>query len=174
MPGLALRALGLVALLAGLWWLEHHIEQRGYDRAQAVYQAEIDRLQTEAATQLANETKRVRLAEHALQEAKNQQDRTDAKHTQTIAALSARLRAAAGPAGGLRDPYATQCGGSGDRPASDPAAASAAGATDRAQASGLLSEPLAELLQQLTREADEINVAYASCRTDAYTVRSSP
>jgi hypothetical protein len=167
------RMLAVAAVLVGLYALWAHVDQRGYARAQAVYEAEIDRLQTEAANQLAKETERVLLIEQALQQAKNNQDMTDAKHTQTTSALSARLRAAAGPAGRLRDPHATPCGGGGDRASSDPATATSAGAADKPEAGGLLSKQLADLLQRLTHEADTINAAYASCRADAYTVRGT-
>ena len=176
------RVMAVAAAAGALYALWAHVDQRGYARAQSVYEAEISRLKTEAATQLAQETERVLLIEQALHQSKNNQDLKDDQNRQTIAGLSARLRALAGPAGPagsaapavrLRDPNAPQCGGSGDRPPGDPATTAAAGATDRAEAGGLLSEPLTELLQRLAREADDINAAYASCRADAYTVRQT-
>ncbi len=170
---LLLWGLAAAALLAGAYALERHVEQRGYDRAAAEYTAAIQKLQAEAATTLAAETAKTRSAERALAAAKTNQELKDATHQKTIAGLSDRLRTAAGPAGRLRDPNATPCGCGGDRPPGDPATATAAGATDRAAAGGLLSEPLTELLQRITREADDINAAYASCRADAYTVRSA-
>jgi hypothetical protein len=163
--------LGGLAVLALLTGLIVFIEQRGYDRAKAHYLAAIQKLKAEAATKLAAETAKTRSAEQALTEAKNHQELQDAKHQKTITDLSDRLRRAAGHAGRLRDPNAAQCGGGGDRAQGEPATAASAGATDRAEAGGLLSEPLTELLQRLTRDADEINAAYASCRADAYTLR---
>jgi hypothetical protein len=165
----------LAALLAGAYGLVRHIEQRGYDRAAEKFTAAIHQLQADAANTLSDQVNKTRVAEQALTTAKNNQEIQDAKHTQTIAAYAARLRAAAGPAGRLRDPNAPapECWGSGDRPPGDPATATAAGATNRAEAGGLLSEPLTELLQRIAREADDINVAYASCRADAYTVRQA-
>jgi hypothetical protein len=163
--------LAVAALLAGAYALERHIEQRGYARAAAEYTAAIQKLQAEAATTLATETAKTRSAERALATAKNNQDLKDATHQKTIAGLSDRLRSAAGPAGRLRDPNATQCGGSGGSPPGDPATATAAGPTDGGEAGGLLSGPLTELLQRLVRDADDINAAYASCRADAYTLR---
>ncbi len=163
--------LAAAALLAGAYALERHVEQRGYDRAAAEHTAAIQKLQAEAAATLATETAKTRSAEQALATAKNNQELKDAIHQKTISSLSDRLRAASGPAGRLRDPSATQCGGGGGSTPGDPATATAAGATDRAEAGGLLSEPLTELLQQLVREADDINAAYASCRADAYTLR---
>jgi len=171
---LLLWALAVAALLAGAYALARHVEQRGYDRAAAEYTAAIQKLQAEAATTLATETAKTLSAEQALATAKNNQELKDATHTKTIAAFADRLRSATGPAGRLRDPNAAQCGGGGDRPPGDPATAAAAGATYRAEAGGLLSEQLSELLQRLAREADDINAAYASCRADAYTVRAQP
>ena len=167
------RLLLVAALLGGLYMLERHIEQRGYDRAEADYTAAIERLHADAAAQLPEEVNKTRAVEQALNEAKNNQELKDATHTKTIAGLSDRLRRAAGPAGRLRDPNAAPCGRSGGSPESDPTAPADAGATNAPEAGGLLSAELAELLQQLTREADEINVAYASCRADAFTVRGS-
>jgi hypothetical protein len=166
------RVLAVAALLGGLYMLERHIEQRGYDRAEADYTAAIERLHADAAAKLAEEVNKTRAAEQALNEAKNNQELKDATHTQTIASLSDRLRRAAGPAGRLRDPNATHCGGSGGSPEGGPATTANAGAADHAEAGGLLSEQLSELLQRLAREADDINAAYASCRADAYTVRA--
>ena len=171
---LLLWGLAVAALLAGAYALERHIEQRGYNRAAAEYTAAIQKLQAEAATTLATETAKTLSAKQALATAKNNQEMKDAKHIQTIAQFADRLRSVAGPAGRLRDPNATQCGGSGGSPPGDPATATAAGATDGAEAGGLLSESLTELLQRLARDADDINAAYASCRADAYTVRAQP
>ena len=180
------RVVAVAAAAGALYALWAHVDQRGYARAQSVYEAKISRLKTEATTQLAQETERVLLIEQALHQSKNNQDLKDDQNRQTIDGLSARLRALAGPAGPagptgsavrLRDPNfqagAAQCRGGGDRSPGDPAAAAAAGATDRSEAGGLLSEQLSELLQRLAREADDINAAYASCRADAYTVRQT-
>lgn len=174
MSGLVWRGLAVLAVLAGLYALERHIEQRGYDRATAVHTAVIKQLQAEAATTLATETAKTRSAEQALATAKNNQELQDATHQKTIAGLSDRLRSATGPAGRLRDPNATQCGGGGGSPPGDPATSTAAGPTDGTEACGPLSEPLTELLRRLTRDADDINAAYASCRADAYTLRRAP
>lgn len=170
------RLLLAAALVGGLYMLERHVEQRGYDRAEADYMAAIERLHAEAAATLADQVNKTRSAEQALIDAKNKQDLKDATHSQTLADLSVRLRRAAdraGTAGGLRDPNAAQCGRGGGAPPPGPATAASPGAADPAEAGGLLSEQLAGLLQQLTREADDINAAYASCRADAYTVRGT-
>jgi hypothetical protein len=169
---LLLRGLAVAALLAGAYALERHIEQRGYDRAAAEYTAAIQKLQAEAATTLAAETAKTRSAEQELATAKNNQELKDATHQKTIAGLSDRLRSAAGPAGRLRDPNATQCGGSGGSPPGDPATATAAGPTDGGEAGGLLSEQLTQFLFEQAASADELNNAYISCRADAMNVRS--
>lgn len=168
------RLLLVAALLAGMFALEQYVEQRGYDRAEADYTAAIERLHADAAAKLADEVNKTRAAEQALNDAKNTQELKDATHTQTIANLSDRLRRAAGPAGRLRDPNAAPCGLSGGGPEVGPTAPADAGATNAPEAGGLLSAELAGLLRQLTREADDINTAYASCRADAYTLRHAP
>lgn len=172
------RLLLVAALLGGLYMLERNIEQRGFDRAEADHTAAIERLHADAAAQLADEVNKTRSAEQALNDAKNDQELKDATHTQTIAGLSDRLRRAAGPAGRLRDPNfqsgAAPCGRGGGGPQGEHAAAAGAGAADKPETGGLLSAELSGLLQRLNREADDINAAYASCRADAYTVRSAP
>ena len=161
-------AAGLVlALLLAL----RQVDQRGYDRAMAEATAATNTLKAQAAATLASETAKTRHAEQALQAIKNTQELQDAAHQNTVADLSDRLRRLAGPAGRLRDPHAAGCGGgSGGAPG---AAATTPGdrAADPAQTGGLLSVPLTELLGRIVREADTINVAYASCRADAYAVR---
>ncbi len=176
--GLVPRALALLALLAGLaagiYALERHVEQRGYDRAAAEYTTAINQLQADAAARLANQITKTRATEQALNTAKNTQELKDATHQKTIVDLSDSLGRAAGPADRLRDPHAAQCWGSGSGTAGDPAPAPVAGAADPAQAGGLLSAQLTEILRGLARDADDINAAYASCRADAYTVRQTP
>ena len=171
MPGLLARALALVAVLGGLFWVVRHIEQRGYDRAQADCLAARAQLHAEATAILAAETDKTRLAEQALANLKNQQEMQDAANQKTVDDLSDRLRRAAGPAGRLRDPNAPQCGPGGGAPPRDFAPTAVAGAADRAEAGGLLSEQLSGLLRRLSREADDINAAYASCKADALGVR---
>lgn len=161
-------AAGLVlALLLAL----RQVDQRGYDRAMAEATAATNTLKAQAAATLASETAKTRSAEQALQAIKNTQELQDAAHQNTVADLSDRLRRLAGPAGRLRDPHAVGCGrGSGGAPG---AAATTPGdrAADTTEAGGLLSAGLSGLLQRLQREADTINIAYASCRADAYAVR---
>jgi hypothetical protein len=166
-----------VSAAGALYMLERRIEQRGYDRAAAEYTAAIERQHADAAAALAEQIITTRSAEQALAAAKNKQDLKDSIDAKKIAELSIRLHAAAGRDsvfGGLRDPHASHCGCSGDRPQGEPATAPVAGPADRAQTGGLLSAELADLLQRLARDADDINGAYASCRADAWTVRAAP
>jgi len=166
--------LGVVlALLVALFFGERYIEGRGADRQLAIDTAAITKQKAEAVATLASETDKVHRAEQALQDFKNHQELQDADHKKTVADLSDRLRRIAGPAGRLRDPNAAGCGGSsGGAKGSDPAAAGDRPA-DPAQAGGLLSAELSGLLAGLTKEADDINIAYASCRADAFAIRAT-
>jgi hypothetical protein len=161
-------ALAVAALLWGAW---HYVDSRGYNRAQAEYATAISAQKAQAAALLASETARVHAAEQALAAITQNQNIKDAENVQTLAILFDRLRAAAGPAGRLRDPHAAGCGGGG---AGTPGA-TATGPGDRSedsgQTGGLLSAHFTGLLQRMAREADDINAAYQSCRSDAFAVR---
>lgn len=172
--GVLIRLAAALAVAVVLWSAWQYIDGRGYDRARAECTAAIDDQKSKAAALLASETAKVRSVEQALQTHLNTQNLKDAENVQVNADKSDRLRAAAGPAGRLRDPAATGCGGSS---AGAPGAATA-GAGDRAadnpENAGLLSADFTGLLQRLTREADDINAAYQSCRADAFAVRRAP
>jgi Sec-independent protein translocase protein TatA len=173
MNSIAIKIAAALAVVALLFFAERYIEGRGYDRAMAEAQAQIQGIKREAAERLATETEKTLKAEQALQASVNKQNRKDSEHAQALANLSGRLHALADPAGRLRDPHAAGCGPGGGSPQGDPPTATGGGSGDPAQAGGLLSAELGGLLRRLTREADDINVAYASCRADAYTVRSA-
>jgi len=164
-------ALAVIVVMSSVW---HYIDGRGYDRATAEYTSQINAQKSEAAALLASESAKVRAAEHALQAHLNAQNLKDFENAKNLAALSDRLRAAAGPARRLRDPAATGCGGSSAGAPGATAAAPGDRAADDAQTGGLLSADFTGLLQRLTREADDINAAYASCRADAFAVRQAP
>lgn len=172
MMSILIRIAAVVALLVILYTGEQYIEGRGYDRARAEDNAVIEKVKREAADTLAIETNKTRTAEQALQDFKNTQELQDATHQKTVADLSSRLRSLAGAPGRLRDPHAAGCGPSGGSAPSEAARAPSGRPADPAEAGGLLSADLSGLLQQLNREADDINVAYASCRADAYAVRA--
>jgi len=164
----------VLGLLLALMFGVRAIDQNGYRRASAEATAALEKQKNKAAGELAAETAKTRAAEQALQEAKNNQDIQDAKAQSTVANLSSRLRQLAGQSGRLRDPNAHGCGGGSSGPAGEAATATGSGAADSAEAGGLLSVPLTELLQTALRESDAINVAYASCRADAFKVRAAP
>ena len=175
-----------VKLLAGLamvtglilgynLWSGHH-QGIGETRATLRYETAIEGQKIEAGRVLAIETGKTRDAEKALNDFKHSQELQDAKNKNIVAGLERRLVAAAGPAGRLRDPQAPAivgCGRGGAGPASaDPASASDR-ADDAAQATGLLSVPLTALLRDLTLDADQVNLAYISCRADALHLRAT-
>ena len=164
----------VVALLVLLFVGEQYIERRGYDRAMSEAQAQIEGSKRAAADRLALEIHKTRRAEEALQTAKNTQELKDASYQKTVENLSDRLRALAHSSGRLRDPHAAGCGASGGGSQGQPPAAPGDRPDDPAEAGWLLSAELGGLLQRLTFEADTINVAYASCRADAYAVRGNP
>lgn len=163
----------IIALAAAVLGYGRQQYQLGVTHTTDRYEAAIQRQKTDAANTLAAETEKIRLLERALQAATHQQETQDALNQKTVADLSDRLRRAAGLGLRLRDPNATPAGcwpgGSGAQGAA--AATAPDRAADAAEAGGLLSAQLTGLLQQLTREADDINAAYTSCRADAYAVR---
>ena len=161
-----------IGLLAALFFAEQYIESRGYDRAQAEYQAALNAQKAQAAQTLAAQTERVRKVEQAAQTAVNQKNLKDLENAKKLDALRIALRTTAGPAERLRDPHAAppRCGGGGSSPAGQDPPAAHSGASNPAHAAGLLSEELTELLRGLTSDADGINAAYASCRTWAQTI----
>lgn len=172
MTNILFKIAAVLALLAALFFAEQYIEGRGYDRAKAEDQAAANKLKADAATTLASETAKTRTTEQVLQAGTDSQNLKDRNHEKTNAYLSDRLRrAAAGSAGRLRDPHATGCGASSSSPKGEAPSAPGDRPTDGAEPGGLLSADLTGLLRRLTREADDINTAYASCRADAFAVR---
>lgn len=163
--------LAAIVLLFGAW---QYVDGRGYNRAAAEYTTAINDQKAKAGALLASETAKTRSAEQALQSITQTQNLKDANNVQTLADLSDRLRRAAGPAGRMRDPHATGCGAGGSGATGATSTTSNGSATDTAQAGGLLSAGVTGLFERLTREADDINAAYASCRADAFAVRGSP
>lgn len=166
-------ALAFVAPVAAVLGYGHRQYTQGVTTTTARYEAALAQQKAQAATLLATEIAKTRATEQALQTLKNQQELSDAKNQKIVAGLFDRLRGIAGPAWRLRDPNAPRCWpGSGSTPG---AAASAPRdrAADPAEAGGLLSVQLSELLGRVLREADDINVAYSSCRADVYTVREA-
>lgn len=171
MTNILIKIAAVVALLVVLFVGEQYIERRGYDRAMSEAQAQIEGSKRAAADRLALEIQKTRQAEQALQAFKNTQELNDANHQKAVADMSRRLRDLAGPSGRLRDPHAARCGAGGSGTPGAVAATPGDRAADPAEAGGLLSVPLSDLLSETLQESDDINNAYASCRADAYTVR---
>jgi len=162
---------GFIVFAGAILGFGHHQYQKGYSVRATEYQVQIDKLKLEADATLTAETAKVHAAEQALQDFKNTQEMKDADHQKTVADLSDRIRRSAGQSGRLRDPNATGCG-KGDRGAeSQESTPTSGGADDDSETGRLFSAGATELLQRLTREADEINIAYASCRADAFAIR---
>jgi len=136
----------------------------------------IGRQKTEAATLLASETRKVLDLERRLTAALAAQEKTDADNAKTVATLREDLRrksrAAGGP--GLRDPFAAGCGGGGGGAQVAAAADAHDRAADRAEAGRLLSVELESFLLEQAASADEVNLAYASCRSDSINIRQLP
>ncbi|HCY15254.1 MAG: hypothetical protein A2Z93_04055 [Curvibacter sp. GWA2_64_110] len=155
------------AIVLGYQTFVDHQQAIGEQRATDRYEIALSKQKVDAARLLAAETARANEAERRARELLAEQEKRDAKNLNTVAGLQGRLRALAGPAGQLRDPNAQPGRGCGSGGAQG---APATGATDRpadgAETGGLLSAELSGLLQTRLTEADQINIAYASCRAD--------
>ena len=99
--------------------------------------------------------------EHELQIALSKQEVKDANAKKTITQLATQLASMQ-----LRDPNAAHS----VKP-NNSSASTNDSRNDTSETNGLLSEELTGLLQSLTRDADEINAAYASCQQNAFEVR---
>jgi hypothetical protein len=162
------------ALVLGYHVWQDHQQGIGEDRANARWRKATDKLKADAKDTLATETAKARAAEQALQDFKNQREIKDAHNKTTVDSLATRLRELAGASGRLRDPNATAgCWRGGDSATGQTAAAAGDRPGDGAQAGGLLSVELSGLLRARIEEADTINIAYASCRADAFEMRAS-
>lgn len=130
----------------------------------------VGKMKAEAAGKLATETGAVLRLERQLGLVTEQLEKEHAERKATSEGYERRLAAAA--AGGrLRDPNAPRCGSGGGSPASAVAAGSGGGAPGAASDGGLLSVELTGLLREQARRADEVNDAYAACRSWAMTVK---
>lgn len=160
-----------MALIGGYLAWQSHQQGIGEARATAAYNQKIDIQKKEAADVLKKETAKVAAAEKALQHFKNIQEVKDAGNKKITDNFAARLRDLAGPAGRLRDPNAGHGGGSGAPNSASPTGPGNS-PDNGAEAPGLLSAELTKFLQQKMSEADEINLAYTSCRADAEAMRA--
>jgi len=123
---------------------------------------------------LADEVQKTHGVELKLSAALSAQELKDESHRKIVARYTGRISdlLAAG-SGRLRDPNMPAASAPCSVPApSDPALARS-GADNTAEAGGLLSKELSGLLSARLQEADELNLAYASCRSDSITLRAA-
>lgn len=168
---LAAAAVLALLVLGYNFWVDHIGDAREA-AVRAEYATAIDQQKAKAGLLLKAETDRANAATARLIELKTEQEKKDAENQSAVADLAVRLRAAAGPAARLRDPNAVaRCGGcGGGAPGADPARAGG-GAADGAEDSGLLSTQLTEFLLSQAADADQVNLAYTSCRADSLSLR---
>lgn len=116
-----------------------------------------------AQTELSAANSRVKALQDELTANSKRKDVQDVENLLQLDALGKQLRNAR-IAGRLRDPNATGQSSSSACPAAIEGSANSD--PDRAETTGLLSEPLTELLLTDAADADRINTAYARCRSD--------
>jgi hypothetical protein len=158
----------LVALVLGYGeWRAHNARTAEAQK----WELAVTKLKAEASKQLAAETKWALNLERELLKATQELEAMNAKRREETRAAERRLADAVRAGGGrLRDPNAGRgCGGGGAQ--AQAAGRAGPGEGDGAEAGGVLSAELTGLLQRLTREADDINDAYAVCRPDAMNAR---
>jgi hypothetical protein len=104
-----------------------------------------------------------KIIEHtaALADAKQIQEKKDVSNQKVISNLHLELSSLR-----LRDPNSA-----GYTSGTSAASSAAAGTADGAKASGFLSAETSQFLRDFAREADEINLAYVSCKVDSENVR---
>lgn len=160
----------MLALMALAALYGHAQYLKGVKLTTLKYETAIAKQKDAASQKLAEVTTQVAVKEHSLQVAKDNQDIKDAQHAKIVSNLSSKLRNAINTTGGLCDSSAGRGIRSGG--ASGAISGNANGSTnDAAHGDGILSADFAQLLEQLTRKADDINNAYASCRADAISIR---
>jgi hypothetical protein len=170
---------GVAVLVLFLWGGAMHHERNEARGERDVAVAQLDSLikkvvaqKLEARLLFEKLTAEVKQLQARLNDAQKAQEKKDANNKATIDAQARRLADAAAAHGGqLRDPNG--CGRGGASPEGQGGAAAGTGEEHRAEAGGLLSAQLSRLLGKLTREADDINAAYESCRADAVNVRQA-
>lgn len=159
-----------IVLMVGIVIFGQHRYDQGDAAATLRDSVVIEKLKGDAATTLAAETERVRKAEQALRDFKDNQELKDADNRKIVQALADRVRSLIGDAGRLRDPNATGCGGGGGGATSQATEGAGDRPADGAEAGGLLSAELTEFLRTQALSADEINNAYSSCRAYLMTI----
>jgi hypothetical protein len=154
----------VAAVLGGTVWGVIHYGNTRYAAGQQdqvkADQLDTDKLKQQAAQEMADANAKTAALDAANKILVAHQEASDATNTATVNDLSSQLAAKR-----LRDPNANSgCRRSGSSQLPGAQAGTATSSADTAQAGGVLSEQLTELLKRLTREADAINDAYISCR----------
>lgn len=176
-PGVVF-AIPLVAMSLLYLWTESDLTKERH--ARAALQGQYTAL-TEAVMAQKKEAGRILELERAktekinadLRESRAKLEKASAQRIIDSKAAEKRLDAAAARNGGrLHDPNQTGCGSGGSGPQADPPAVAGVSAANPAEAGGLLSLPLSELLRRAMRESQEVNDAYADCRQDAINTRA--
>lgn len=168
--------LALVAVLLLVAGVYKGIDAIGDSRERVVvarYDSAIRAQKDEAARVLKVAEDRAAAAERQLTDFKVSQEKIDATNTKISTDLRTALRSAvAGSAGRLRDPNAAaQCGRSGGDSQNQGATSAGNSSEDPASSGGFLSAEITRLLLDEAQENDTINLAYISCRADAFKVR---
>ena len=166
---------GVLALLTALFFSEQYIEGLGAKKEVLACSAKIEAGNAQAGRDLAAATAKVADQQIKLQAMVDKQNIEDSKHAETSAILTDHIHTlAALYAGRLRDPNASpsQGGGSCSGAVSQVAGPAGSSPADGSQTGGLLSAELTGLLQRVQLEADAINDAYASCKSDAISIRA--
>lgn len=185
---------GTLALLYAVWHGLMLIEQHGYDRAEAIYTAQMADLRRAATEDALAAQQRARAAEQKLSDQLATQNAKDAHNAQALQDLNARLRAALSlaKAGWVRP---ETVGHNDDRrvdvdgvqlaheakqarqPADSTSQSALATPTDGGRADTpapdwVLPAGAAGVLADLMQDADRINAAYTSCWADSRAVRA--
>jgi hypothetical protein len=172
-----LYAIGLaIALAAGFG--EREMKQH-YKADAIVQKANVTKLSSaiktqkdEAAAMLRTINASVLAQQKTIDAARAAQEQKDATNVQVVAGLQQGLHDALATRGSrLCNPAPAGRGSSGGGAAGQAAAGAGTGAADGAQAGGVLQPDAHGLLERLMKEADAVNIAYASCRADANMMR---
>lgn len=168
-------AIAVSAGTAAYFGWRGHQRDIGRQEQRVVDQAAADKLKADAKMKLDQLQADTDKKQTLLDAFKNTQDVKDAQAQIKTSDLEKRLAAARNSAGRLRDPFATAsgCGSSCGGPQAQITTAANSGATDDAKTTGLFSVQFSDYLRTKLKEADDINIAYASCRNDTMSLRQN-
>jgi hypothetical protein len=160
------------ALVAGYGAWHSHVKNLGYEEAAKDYTIAIDKMQLDASKKLASEIEKNKKIETSFNESKNRLEIKNVENQKIISSLSDGLRSAT-VNGRLRDPNSEGCRAGSSGSTGNNSTNASGDSIDNPEAVGLFSTGATELLQRITKEADEINSAYQICRSWAETVSRS-